>query len=336
MKIDIFSKESQLFLISNHNNGLIDELTNILDTNNVAKVKNYKSTQLLDPLLCYFSKNVNCLSFDEILIQISKKKAFSKLVKCFVDQDSFLAINKVIEIVNRINDIKKLDHYISLINITLKFLKEEETLFSLVKNFCHSITILNSQNSLPYSGSSNACIGHVWVSYVQKPPLIAEMLIHEAAHAKLFCFQEFQEVHNLSDSEFWEDNKYYSPWRIESRPLGGLFHGLFVFFHVLKWYHFLICSSLFKEFRNSIILPRILLVGLQLKSAIYEIQKINKNVFTDDGLNIIEKTHREIKFILSKYEHISSNSVQYFPIDRVTKEDMKLSDFINGKQYDTN
>lgn len=335
MRVDIFSENSNSYLINNHNNGLKENLNILLGTEKLSKVKFQCEPQLLDPLLNYYSKNKGFLPFDDILIQISKKNSFSKLANCFFDQHSYLTQNKVIEIVDKMEDKTKIAHFKSLTRTVLKFLQMEKNLFSLVNNFCNSITLLDTQNLIPYSGSSNACLGQIWISYVNKLPLIGEMLIHEAAHTKLFCFQEFKEVHNLSEIEFWEDNRYYSPWRKDRRPLGGLFHGLFVFFHILKWYSFLHYKSIFEEFRNSIILPRIMLIGLQIRSALFELQKINDSIFTDYGLDIIEKITRDTNYILSKFDHISFNSVLYFPLDKLPDEGIKLSDFVNNNYYES-
>ena len=60
---------------------------------------------------------------------------------------------------------------------------------------------------------------------------IGEVLVHEFAHNELNLYQESKPV-------FKDDPErlFYSPWRPDPRPLNGLFHGIYSFWHVAEFF----------------------------------------------------------------------------------------------------
>lgn len=89
------------------------------------------------------------------------------------------------------------------------------------------------------SSSNSAMTGAIWYTATEEPTLLAEMLIHEHSHNKLFLMQD---IDPLLDPAYhgtgWEDCSYYSPWRDDPRPLNGIFHGYVVFSEAaLFWAH---------------------------------------------------------------------------------------------------
>lgn len=73
-------------------------------------------------------------------------------------------------------------------------------------------------------------------------PLIADSIIHEHRHQKLYLLQRKMPL-LLSDLPLVE-----SPWRSDPRPASGLFHALFVFVPLLKFWRYLGQSSTDEEF----------------------------------------------------------------------------------------
>lgn len=67
---------------------------------------------------------------------------------------------------------------------------------------------------------------------------LAESIIHEHRHQKLFLLEHYTPI-ILSDTPH-----IFSPWRLENRPVSGVFHGVFVF-HMLQkyWRHVQLTSS---------------------------------------------------------------------------------------------
>ena len=67
---------------------------------------------------------------------------------------------------------------------------------------------------------------------------IAESIIHEHRHQKLYLLERYTP---LVKSEF---PYVKSPWREELRPVSGLFHAVFVFSEVEKYWQFVLKNNL--------------------------------------------------------------------------------------------
>ena len=61
---------------------------------------------------------------------------------------------------------------------------------------------------------------------------LAESILHEAMHLKLTLIDEQIPIIVPGGST----ETFYSPWRLEQRPLYGVLHGLWVFRHILEFY----------------------------------------------------------------------------------------------------
>lgn len=76
------------------------------------------------------------------------------------------------------------------------------------------------------SSSPQEAMGLVFLPGVSDPFDVAECLVHEALHQKLFRVEEGAP---LFHEEHGDEEIYYSPWRSDARPLRMLVHGAFVF-----------------------------------------------------------------------------------------------------------
>jgi hypothetical protein len=65
---------------------------------------------------------------------------------------------------------------------------------------------------------------------------MADRIIHEVHHDRLFCIEEFNAllVDGTEDSPNIE--RYYSPWRDDLRPVRGILHGVYVFIAVGRFW----------------------------------------------------------------------------------------------------
>jgi HEXXH motif-containing protein len=80
------------------------------------------------------------------------------------------------------------------------------------------------------SSSNSAMTGAIWYTSTDQPTLLAEMLIHEHSHNKLFLLQDVDPLLDpILHGTGWDKCVYYSPWRDDPRPLNGIFHGYVVF-----------------------------------------------------------------------------------------------------------
>lgn len=89
-----------------------------------------------------------------------------------------------------------------------------------------AVLALHSGGTSYGSSSPQEVLGLVFLPGVLDPKDIAECLLHEALHQKLFRVEEGAPlfVEELGDAEI-----YYSPWRSDPRPLRMLVHGAYVF-----------------------------------------------------------------------------------------------------------
>ncbi len=78
------------------------------------------------------------------------------------------------------------------------------------------------------------------LSVVRQPYWMADALIHELLHNRLFFIVDRGEI--LEGVEPAERSQFYSPWRDDLRPLSGLLHAVYVFIGVCKFW-FSVCAS---------------------------------------------------------------------------------------------
>ncbi len=76
------------------------------------------------------------------------------------------------------------------------------------------------------SASTEEALGYAFLPGIQSPLDIAECFVHEAMHQKLF---RLERVLPLFEADSPTEDRYYSPWRRDPRPLRMVLHGCFVF-----------------------------------------------------------------------------------------------------------
>jgi len=96
---------------------------------------------------------------------------------------------------------------------------------------------------VPMSGGySNVSLsdlpGAFVLSAVQEPYWIADSLIHEFFHNRLFFITEEEPIFADAepDQDADEPGEFYSPWRTDLRPLSGVIHALYVYTGVCKFW----------------------------------------------------------------------------------------------------
>ena len=89
-----------------------------------------------------------------------------------------------------------------------------------------AVLALHSGGTSYGSSSPPEVLGLVFLPGVLDPTDVAECLLHEALHQKLFRAEEGAP---LFEAELGDEEIYYSPWRSDPRPLRMLVHGAYVF-----------------------------------------------------------------------------------------------------------
>jgi len=158
---------------------------------------------------------------------------------------------------------------------------------SLIKYFIEIknsfVPLIPPNGALP--SSSNSSIDDMfWYSASNSPLLVAEMIIHEYSHQKLF---RLQDIDPLIDREKhgsgWENSNIYSPWRDDPRPINGVFHGFVVFSEASNFWLNLIEKGVISEEEKNIALRRFAMLASQLK---YACESLSKTHFTKAGERI--------------------------------------------------
>lgn len=84
-----------------------------------------------------------------------------------------------------------------------------------------------SHPQIPFSIFLSVCEDDSTISNLR----VAESILHEAMHLKLTLIENTVPLLKPNDHSV-----YYSPWREDERPVGGVLHGLFVFKAILEFY----------------------------------------------------------------------------------------------------
>jgi HEXXH motif-containing protein len=92
---------------------------------------------------------------------------------------------------------------------------------------------LGDYSNVSHSELPGACV----LALLDDPVIMADRLIHELHHNRLFCLEEKGGA--LFDEDRLDsvrDARFYSPWRDEPRPLHGLLHAFYVFQPVWRFW----------------------------------------------------------------------------------------------------
>ena len=147
------------------------------------------------------------------------------------------------------------------------------------------VPLVPPDGALP--SSSNSSIDTMfWHSFTDNPMLMAEIIVHELSHQKLFRLQDIDPLidPNIHGSA-WDSCTIYSPWRDDPRPINGVFHGFIVFSEACKFWYSLIHSGRLSPLEENISQRRFAMLVLQLECAYYSLLNVK---FTPDGLDIFD------------------------------------------------
>jgi HEXXH motif-containing protein len=131
-------------------------------------------------------------------------------------------------------------------------------------------------------------------SPVGNPLALADDIIHETYHNRLFALEEQGRFFEGDDAR--RDARHYSPWRHDPRPLFGVFHAFYVFIRVLRFWR--LVHGDFAEDRRRVearhrgyVLDRILRLRGQLESARETLR--NAGGFTPWGADVFAAMEEE-------------------------------------------
>lgn len=170
---------------------------------------------------------------------------------------------------------------------------EYEDFSNLTKRLKYFVPIQPPNGSLP-SSSNSTVDGMIWFSYTDNHLLLAEMIIHEYSHQKLFQLQDCDPLISHSvHGNGWDEAKYYSPWRDDPRPINGVFHGFVVFTEAALFWYNLIRKKVVKGDELELCKQRFGLLVSQLKLAQESIS--GEYNFTNNGFHFYSSYANLIK-----------------------------------------
>jgi HEXXH motif-containing protein len=78
--------------------------------------------------------------------------------------------------------------------------------------------------------------GALAVSVIPEPHELADSIVHEVHHDRLFALEEIAPFFDGAGAREAMECRHYSPWRSDPRALHGIFHGLFVYCAVARFW----------------------------------------------------------------------------------------------------
>jgi hypothetical protein len=140
------------------------------------------------------------------------------------------------------------------------------------------------------------------VDLMMKPLLfLVETIIHEYSHCELHLVQDTMLL-TLNENNVFE---YYSPWRVDPRPLLGLIHGIYVSYKVVLFNLSFLCTSNNNNSDQNFVTHR---TEILIHQILIAIKQVRKDDLTDLSLYLSEsvrvntlKIAAILKFDLSKY-----------------------------------
>ncbi len=110
-------------------------------------------------------------------------------------------------------------------------------------------------------------------SRVENPYELADTFIHELHHNRLFTLEETGPFFLAETTDPLRDALFYSPWRDDPRPLHGIYHAVYVFIPVCR-YWFAVARAATKSSRiTEYALSQVQRITAQLIAGVYQIER---------------------------------------------------------------
>lgn len=114
--------------------------------------------------------------------------------------------------------------------------------------------------------------GAMALSVVHDPYWLADALIHEVHHNRLFCVEELGLFFADPLDNLLLRSEYYSPWREEPRPLHGILHAIYVNLPLWDFWHDVRRTGLSAE-RDLLADGQLVQIPLQLEIAVRQLAR---------------------------------------------------------------
>jgi hypothetical protein len=130
---------------------------------------------------------------------------------------------------------------------------------------------------------------------VNDPYLMADSFIHELYHNRLFFIEELGQFFAREEDNLMTRSNYYSPWREDLRPLHGIFHAVFVFLAVWRFWAAVYRSGETTGMRLAAVQDQILRINLELIIGVVQLRRHAE--FTSFGARLFEQMASEVEAV---------------------------------------
>ncbi len=176
------------------------------------------------------------------------------------------------------------------------------------EHFCEVIRLIALKPSGigDYSNISHSDLpGCFVVTVANDPYLMADFFIHEFHHNRFFFVEELGAFFALEHDNQMTRNEYYSPFRDDLRPLHGIFHGVYVYLAVWRFWFAVYRSGETSGLRRALVSDQVTFIATQLAIAVSQLRRFAQ--FTALGAELfeamadesarIQETTRSLKFL---------------------------------------
>lgn len=133
---------------------------------------------------------------------------------------------------------------------------------------------------------------------VRNPAELADTFIHEMHHGRLFALEDLGPLFDQAARDALYDERYYSPWRDDPRPLRGILHGVYVYVPVCVYWQRLLASGALAGDAAAYALDRVLRIRLQLELGLDQLE--THAVLTPRGRALLDRVRTELEVIRAR------------------------------------
>jgi HEXXH motif-containing protein len=162
------------------------------------------------------------------------------------------------------------------------------------EHFCHVIRLIALKPSGigDYSNISHSDLpGSFVVTVANDPYLMADFFIHEFHHNRFFFVEELGAFFADARDNLMTRSEYYSPFRDDLRPLHGIFHGLYVYLAVWRFWYAVYRSGETSGLRRAAVSDQLALVATQIAISVAQLKRFAE--FTQLGAELFEAMAEE-------------------------------------------
>ncbi len=134
--------------------------------------------------------------------------------------------------------------------------------------------------------------GAIICSFVDDRYVSAASIVHEVHHNRLFLLEDMAPLFDEAAVDAFADARFYSPWREDLRPLQGIFHALYVYVPVLRFWRAVALRHEGEGLLADLICDRLARIPVQLRLGVLQLRRYAR--FTREGATLFRALASEV------------------------------------------